>query len=147
MKRTKMTTNDNTILMTAKTTRSRTRNREEALLQLVPKMLGILCDEGRSSHLPSSRIAVLSTGIELSAYYLAPSRIMLGAYSPVNDRFVKVFSAHVTERSELANPTFYRYVGGSVSLLSWRRGEWEDEVMVHAAQAMTAADLIVKLRA
>jgi hypothetical protein len=140
-----MTIHENNILMTA--TKSRKGNREEALVQLIPKMLGVLHEEGQSSRLPSSRLAVLSTGVEVSACYLAPSRIVLGAYSPLNDRFVKVFSAHVTERSELADPAFYRYVGGSVGLLSWRRGEWEDAVMAHAAQAMTAADLILKLRA
>ena len=131
--------------MIAKTTGK--GSREEALLQLVPKMLGILCEEGQSSPLPSSRLAVLPAGLELSASYLAPSRIILSAYSPVSGRVVKVFSAHVTERSELGDPAFYRYVGGSVGLLSWRRGEWEGAAMAHAAQAMTAADLIVKLRA
>ena len=72
---------------------------------------------------------------------------MLSAYSPVSGRIVKVFSAHVTERSELGDPAFYRYVGGSVGLLSWRRGEWEHEVMAHAARAVTATDLIAKLKA
>jgi hypothetical protein len=128
-------------------TMRRRGNREEALLRLVPKMLGILWEEGQSSRLPSSVLAVLPAGIELSACYLLPNRIMLGAYSPVNDRFVKVFSAHVTERSELADPTFYRYVGGSVGLLSWRRGEWEEAVMAHAVKARAAADLLVKLKA
>jgi hypothetical protein len=90
---------------------------------------------------------VLPKGVELSACYLAPNRIMLSAYSPVHGRMVKVFSAHVTERPELGDPTFYRYVGGSVSLLSWRRGEWELEVMANSAQARAAADLLVKLKA
>jgi hypothetical protein len=136
-----------TILMTTKPTDSRKPSRDEALLELVPKMLGILCDEGRSGPVPSSRLALLPTGVEVSACYLAPSRIMLSAYSPVSVRVVKVFSAHVTERSELGDPAFYRYVGGSVGLLSWRRGEWEHEVMAHAAQAVTATDLIAKLKA
>ena len=91
---------------------------------------------------------MLQTEIELSGSYLAPSRIMLSAYWPVNGRIVKVFSVHVTERPELGDPAFYRYVGGSVGLLSWRRGEWEDAIMAHHAQARAAAAvLLVKLKA
>lgn len=131
----------------ARPTLRRRGGRDEALLRLVPKILGVIYDEGQSSRLPSSQITVLPTGIELSAHYLAPCRVMLSVYSPVNDQFIKVFSAHVTERSELADRAFYRYVGGSVGLLSWRRGEWEDAVMAHAAQAVTAAELIGRLRA
>jgi hypothetical protein len=72
-----MSTNESNDLMTVKTTRK--GSREEALHQLVPKMLGILCEEGQSSRLPSSRLVVLPTGVEVSACYLAPSRIMLSS--------------------------------------------------------------------
>ena len=110
----------------ARPTLRRRGGRDEALLRLVPKILGVICDEGQSSRLPSSQVAVLPTGIELCAYYLAPSRIVISVYSLVNDRIVKVFSAHTTERPELADPAFFCHAGGSVGLLSWRRGEWED---------------------
>jgi hypothetical protein len=138
-----MTIHESDNLMTTKTTRSRRGKREDTLLQLVPKTLGILWKDGHSS----SRVAVLPKGVELSACYLAPNRVMLSAYSPVHGRMVKVFSAHVTERPELGDPTFYRYVSSSVGLLSWKRGEWEVEVMAHAAQAKTAAGLLLKLQA
>jgi len=52
----------------------------------------------------------------------------------------------VTDRPDLGDPEFYRSLGSSVYLLSWRQGEWEDIILSQAARAGSASDLLFMLR-
>jgi hypothetical protein len=67
---------------------------------------------------------------------------MLSVYSPSGEKMLKVFSAHVTDKPSLGDPAFNRYAGGSVGVMSWRRGEWEDAILNHAAQARSPSELL-----
>jgi hypothetical protein len=120
----------------------RPARRDQALRELVPKMLGIILAEGGKLRELGGWSVRLSTGLELSASGLGPNRIMLSVYSPSADRVQKVFSAHVTDVPSLVDPAFYRYADGSVGLMSWRRGEWETAVLTHPAQARPASELL-----
>jgi hypothetical protein len=64
-------------------------------------------------------------------------------YSPVKSRTMKVFSAHVMDTPAYGDPNFYRYYGGSVGLLSWRRGEWEEEIMLDVAAPRSLSEAFV----
>jgi tRNA (cmo5U34)-methyltransferase len=123
---------------------TRDGSRDEALSRLVPAMMGIM----HETTLSRGRLepVKLRDGLEISAHGLGANRIMLSVCWPVEGRMQKVLSVHVTDRPELGDPEFYRYVGGSVGLLSWRRGEWENIILSHAARAGSASDLLSMFR-
>jgi hypothetical protein len=128
-----MTSNTNQAKPSQRESR-RDRGRDEALRQLVPKILNILGEEHGSPPSRGGQVK-LSEQVELSARGLGNYRVMLSVYWSRNGKVQKVFSAHVTDEPSLSDPEFYRYVDGTVGLLSWRRGDWETVVLAHAAES------------
>ena len=120
---------------------TRARGRDAALQRLVPKMLGIFAELSKLARFPGSPVT-LREQLELSAHRLGVNRIMLGVYRPVDGKMPKVFSAHVIDDPRLGRPEFYRYVGGTVLLMSWRRGDWENAILDHPAETRNASELL-----
>ena len=118
-------TSENSVLI------SKTKNRDEVLAQLLPKIFGIICQRGQKTDGFSPLSAQLEGGLTLTGSHLGSDRIILSVYWPVNSRTTKVFSAHVTDSPVQGDPNFYRYWNRCVGLLSWRRGAWEDAIMAN----------------
>jgi hypothetical protein len=112
---------------------SKIRNRDYVLAALVPRMIKIVGDNGSALHGFGGRSVQLTDEIVLSASPLGADRVMLSVYYGLGDDIVKVFSAHVTGSPERGDPSFFRYMGGGVGILSWRRGTWEDVIMADPA--------------
>jgi hypothetical protein len=108
---------------------SNIRNRAAVLRMVVPKILGILCTRGQKLHDFGGRSVRLTETVVLSAHPIDAHRLMIGVYDGPVWEIVKVLSLHVTDFPDAADPSFYRYQGGRVAVLSWRRGKWEDAVM------------------
>jgi hypothetical protein len=108
---------------------SKIRNRDAVLEIILPKFFGILGVKG--SKLPGfgACSVQLTDDIVLSASGIGVERVMLSAYDVLNSEITKVFSAHVNDCPDGFDPGFFRYQGGRVAILSWRRGRWEDVVM------------------
>jgi hypothetical protein len=119
------------------------KSRDEVLAHLLPKIFGIICDRGGKIDGFSSSSAQLIGDVVLTGRQLGPNRIVLSVYSPVKSRTMKVFSAHVTDTPAYGDPKFYRYYGGSVGLLSWRRGEWEQVIMLDVAAPRSLSEAFV----
>jgi hypothetical protein len=92
---------------------SKIHRREDVLRNLVPKMLGIICQRGQKRHRFSGCSEELDEHVELSARGYGANRIMLSAYWLVKLKITKVFSAHVTDLPSAMDQKFYRYCGGS----------------------------------
>jgi hypothetical protein len=88
----------------------------------------------------------LGAGLEISAHRLGADRVMLSVFWSISGEMKKVLSVHVTSQPELGDPEFYEYVDGTVGLLSWRRGEWEDIILSGEAEARSASDLLSVLK-
>jgi hypothetical protein len=108
---------------------SKIRNRDAVLGAIIPKIFGILCAKGSKLHGFGGRSVQLTDELVLSASPLGSERIMLSAYYGVSQEIAKVFSAHVNDFPTGFDPEFFRYQGGRVAILNWRRGRWEDLVM------------------
>jgi len=52
-----------------------------------------------------------------------------------------VLSVHVTDFPAAMDPDFYRYQAGRVAVLSWRRGRWEDAIMVEKAAPVSIVEV------
>jgi hypothetical protein len=119
---------------------AKVNSREDTLRKLVPRILGIICEKGQKLHGLSGHSVRLGEQLELSGSSLDVNRIMLSVYSPVRSKTLKVFSAHLTDLPGAGDPNFYRYLDGSVGLMSWRRGGWEDAILVDAATDRSPAE-------
>jgi hypothetical protein len=121
---------------------SKIRNRDTVLGAIIPKIFGILCARGQELH-GFGRCAVrLTEDIVLSAHPLGTERIMLSVYDVVNSEITKVFSAHVNDTPSGFDPGFFRYQGGRVAILSWRRGRWEDVVIADEIPPRSISEMI-----
>jgi hypothetical protein len=109
---------------------SKIRNRDTVLGAVIPKIHGILCAKGSKLHGFGGCSVQLTDDMVLSANRLGRERIVLSVYDVVNSEIIKVFSAHVNDDPGGFDRAFFRYQGGRVAILSWRRGTWEDVVMV-----------------
>jgi hypothetical protein len=121
---------------------TKVKSREDTLRKLVPKILGIICEKGQKLHGLSGHSVQLGEQLELSGSSMDANRIMLSVYSPVRSKTLKVFSAHVTDLPGAGDPTFYRYLGGCVGLMSWRRGEWEAAILADAASDRSPSEAL-----
>ena len=119
------------------------KSRDEVLAHLLPKISGIICDRGGKMDGFSGSSAQLIGDVVLIGSQLSPNRIVFSVYSPVKSRTMKVFSAHVTNTPAYGDPKFYRYYEGSVGLLSWRRGEWEEVIMLDVAAPRSLSEAFV----
>jgi hypothetical protein len=104
---------------------SKHRDRDAVLGILVPKMLEIVRAKGLKIEGFGERSVQLTDEVVLSTSSLGAERIMVSVY----DGPAKVFSAHVNDSPNDFDPGFFRYRGGRVAVLSWRRGAWEDAVV------------------
>jgi hypothetical protein len=116
---------------------SKIRNRDAVLRAIVPKILRILCAKGSKLHGFGGRSVQLTDELVLSASPLGSERILLSAYHGVSEEIAKVFSAHVNDFPAGFDPDFFRYQGGRVAILNWRRGRWEDVVMADPTASST----------
>lgn len=108
---------------------SKIRDRDAVLGAIVPKILGIVRTEGQKVHGFDGRSVQLTAAIVITAGVIDSHRLMISAYEESASGIVKVLSLHVTDYPGAADPSFYRYQGGRVAVLSWRRGTWEDTVL------------------
>lgn len=122
---------------------SKDKNRDDVLAMLIPKCLGMLVEAGhKTPALGGCSLILPESQVELSARYIDADRIMLSVYWPIKDKITKVFSAHLINRRDLGDPSFYRYLDGQLSLLGWRRGEWEDVIVSHSARERSISEVI-----
>lgn len=121
---------------------SATRNREEALSRLLPKFLGVLWDLGEPGYLCGSVVAKINERLEIGGSPIDGVRFVVHAYVNVGpEKFVKVFSAHLAPVGG-GDPGFFQRWGGRCSLLSWRRGPWEDVISEYPVPPRTIAHII-----
>jgi hypothetical protein len=119
---------------------SKLKSREEVLAQLLPKIFGVICERGRKIDGFLGSSVQLDGDLVLTGSLLGPDRIILSIYWPVNSRTMKVFSAHVTDTPACGDAKFYRYFSGSVGILSWRRGVWEEAIMLDGAPPRSVSE-------
>ena len=122
------------------------RRRDEALHLLIPKLLGVLWEAGRAdkgpSAIPGKVTAHIEPQIEVGGYLLGPGRFGIHVYVPTDGtQITKVFSAHLGDFS-VADPRFFTYYGGKCSILSWKRGAWEDCIVAEKVEPRTVAHLM-----
>jgi hypothetical protein len=110
---------------------SKVRSRNEVLKHLLPKIFGIICEEGQRLESYPGCSASLDGELTLTGCHLGPDRIVLSAYWPLKSQITKVFSAHV-------------FWSGHVGLMSWRRAAWEDAVMAHAATPLSLSETFLR---
>ena len=120
---------------------SKIRNRDTVLGAVIPKILGVLCAKGSKLHGFGGCSVQLTDDIVLLANRLGRERVMLSVYDVVNSEIAKVFSAHVNDDPGGFDRAFFRYQGGRAAILSWRRGTWEDVVMVDSSSSRPILDV------
>jgi hypothetical protein len=123
---------------------SRIRDRNTVLELLVPKILGILCARGQKLHGFGNCSVRLNETIVLSADRMDTHRLMVSVYDEPASDIVKVLSLHVTDFPSAMDPNFYRYRGGRVAVLSWRRGKWEDAIMADKVASLSISEALVR---
>jgi hypothetical protein len=66
------------------------------------------------------------------------TRIALSIYAPIKLRTVKVFLAHLIDQPALHDSRFYRYLNGRLGLMTWKRGDsWERVILAEQAISLT----------
>lgn len=129
---------------------SATRNREQALSLLLPKILCILSEKGQPGRraepgelvCPGDIIARVNSELEIGVSALREEAVIVHAYLRT-DIFnsKKVLSVHLTKQ-DFGDPQFFRYWDGRCGILSWRRGTWEDAIMAHAIESSEKLDAL-----
>ena len=113
---------------------SQIRGRQFVLSRLVPKMVGIAFDRGHDVYGYGGCSVHVTPDLLVSVSPIDSRRLLLSAYWHLKSALIKkVLSTHVTNAPDQVDPDFYRYCAGSVGLMSWKRGVWEDEVMGDSA--------------
>ncbi len=123
---------------------SKIRDRNAVLSAIVPKILGIVRERGRKLQDFGGRSVQLTGAIVLSAHPIDAHRLMMSVYDQLVSGIVKVLSLHVTDFPAAADPSFYRYQGSRVAVLSWRRGNWEDAVMADETASISISGRFVQ---
>jgi hypothetical protein len=135
--------NSNTSLR-AFTPISQGRHRNEVLKCLLPKIFGIISEEGQRLEGFHGCAAKLDGELTLSGCHFGADRIVLSVYLPLKSQMTKVFSAHVIDSPSSGDPNFYRFWNGHVGIMSWRRGVWEDVVMAHTARPLSLNETLLR---
>ena len=121
---------------------SKTRSRDRALALLLPKFIGVLWERGQLSERPGSVKALIGDDLELGASEIVHGGYAISAYLLLPDsRATKVLSAHVAA-SRAVIDGLWPYWGGLCSILSWKRGAWEDRIVAEQVQPRTVAHLL-----
>ena len=129
-------------------------SREQVLGILLPKFLGVLWEFGRSEPgaFPRARAFFGPGPLELGALGLGPAMYCIHVYRPEGPGSIKdfdlsgdsivtkVFSAHIGDRS-VARPEYCNYWDGRCSILSWKRGVWEDAIALAEVEPRSMAHL------
>ena len=123
---------------------SKVRSRNEVLKHLLPKIFGIIGEEGQKLEDFAGCSVRVDGEVTLTGCHLGPDRIVLSVYWPLKSQITKVFSAHVIDSPDLGDPNFYRFWDGHVGLMSWRRGTWADAVMAHAATPLSLSEAFLR---
>jgi hypothetical protein len=118
------------------------RDRNSVLGLLVPKILGIVCVRGQKLHGFGVCSVRLNDTIVLSASRMDAHRLMASVYDGPEPDIIKVLSLHLTDFPSATDPNFYRYRGGSVGILGWRRGKWEDAIMSDRAASLSISEAL-----
>jgi hypothetical protein len=106
------------------------RNRDLALRAFVPCALWIIKREGIEEGKYPGSSATLPGNIVLHLACIGAHHFALSIHADVKGRRKKVFSAKVTSMPTGLDPNAYRNCEGCVRVVSWRRGEWENVVLV-----------------
>jgi hypothetical protein len=122
---------------------SAVRNRDAVLANLLPKIFGIICSRGRGVHGVGDCTAQLDGDLTVMAGHFGPNSIQVAVYWPVKGRQTKVLSAYVIASPIAGDPDRYRHMSGRVSLMSWRRGRWEDAIMADPAIPRSPSEVFV----
>lgn len=109
------------------------RSRDEALGLLVPQILGIIWDHGTMSvELPGE--------INVGAYCVSFRAFGIHVYVETT----KMFSAHIACKSVIDDRVRHEwaYQGGQCAILSWKRGIWEDLVIMETVEPRSIQDAV-----
>jgi hypothetical protein len=113
---------------------SKFRDRDFVLRAFLPCALWILKRKGKQEAGYPGLSVQLPGDVVLCRSRIDVYRLAVSVYGPVSGRQKKVFSAHVTNRPDFFDAGFYRNCEGHVGIMSWRRGEWEDVILVQCFQ-------------
>lgn len=69
-------------------------------------------------------------------------RLVMRVYDGPASEILKVFSVHLTDFPSAMDPKVYRYRSGSVAVLSWRRGKWEDVIMAEKSEPLSISEAL-----
>ena len=112
-------------------------DRDTVLGMLIPKILGILWETGRRNELGAK--AAFDKNIEIDASPIRSHAIMLSVWTPKS----KVLSFHLADDPASVVPSYFRYQSGRCSVLSWKRGAWEDRIMTAAVEPREIAQIFI----
>ena len=126
----------------------RCRDREVTLEHLAPKMLGIIWENGAASFdsvsFETSLLSVIVDNVvKLSAFRVNEVVVGLHVYECLRKRSVKVFSCHLSDRAFTVGEE-WKYLDGSCTILSWKRGLWEMRILSHAAETRSVANSLAE---
>jgi hypothetical protein len=116
---------------------SHIRNRDSVLGMLLPKILGILWETGQRDKFGAN--TVFDKNISISASPIRKNAIVLDVWSPDS----KMLSIHLADEPVADQPHYFRYQSGRCSVLSWKRGAWEDRIMTAAVEPREIAQMFI----
>ena len=119
------------------------RSRDKALDYLLPQILGLLWDRGGIDPLRehAGKVVRLGNGVVIGGEYLVRGAFLVHVYDP---NPTKVFSAHLAERAVIAPDNYsHNYHQWRCSILSWRRGDWENDIVAEQTEPRTIAHVLV----
>ncbi len=126
-------------------------NRDQVLGELIPKMLGVLWDEGvarghvNEPGFPPEIYAELGPGtggnLAIGGYFLNTAGFGLHAYVGMGEDQTKVFSCHLGDRT-VTDGTGWHYLNGRCAILSWKRGRWENRLMEASSDERSIAHVL-----
>src|ERR1700683_952045 len=140
-----------THLRTEPTIMRSVHRRDETLGFLLPKILGILWEKGRTDAphipgdikaIPGDVVATIDDDLGIGAAAFGAGRFYIHAYGST-DRvtWTKLFSAHLGDHS-VVDPAHFPYWNGHCGILSWKRGPWEDKIIAQQITPRSFAHLM-----
>lgn len=125
---------------------SEIRSRDSALAQLLPECCRVLWAHGHTHEAHVTVKARIGSVIEISVSTLGDGAFALSVWVRTGEwTWAKVFSAHLAPDPSTADRRFFRNLGGRCSILSWKRGWWEDcialaETKTRSSEALPSSE-------
>ena len=110
------------------------RNRDFVLRAFLPCAIWLLKERGKAEFGYPGLSVCLPGNVALCWSRMDSYRGAVSIYAFSKGVQEKVFSAHLTNRPGYVDARFYRNGEGHIGIMSWRRGDWEDQIVAECFQ-------------